>query len=129
MAETRRRRNRSATFEGPSWDMRSCCIEPLCNVHVAADEVVFTADLPNITPDTIKVEQVSKRTLEIKAEMKRKIHFKEFGITHRQGEFQFFWCQTHIPVPVGTKKMKKEFKRGILEVHLPRKKGYLIKVE
>ena len=129
MTEARRRRRRLTVAERPSWDVRSCCLEPLCNVHVAADEVVVTADLPNIAPETIKVEQVSKRTLEIKAEMKRKIHFKEFGITHRQGEFQFFWCQTHIPVPVGTKKMKKEVKRGILEVHLPRKKGYLIKVE
>jgi HSP20 family molecular chaperone IbpA len=96
---------------------------------VTADEVLVTADLPNADPEKIKVEQVSKRTLEIKAEMKRKIHFKEFGITHRQGEFQFFWCQTRIPVAVDAKQMKKEFKRGILEVHLPRKRRDLIKVE
>jgi HSP20 family molecular chaperone IbpA len=129
MAETRRRRRRSTVAERPSWDIRTCCIEPLCNVHLTADEVLVTADLPNADPEKIKVEQVSKRTLEIKAEMKRKIHFKEFGITHLQGEFQFFWCQTHIPVDVDAKQMKKEFKRGILEVHLPRKRRDLIKVE
>lgn len=122
MAETRRRRKRSATFEGPSWDTRSCSIEPLCNVHVAADEVVVTADLPNADPEKIRVEQVGKNTLEIKAEMKRKIHFREFGITYIQGVFQFFWCQSFIPVPVDANRMRKEFKRGILEVHLPRKK-------
>ena len=115
--------------ERPSWDTRSCCIEPLCSVFVAADEVVVTADLPNTNPDTIKVEQVNKDTLEIRAEMKRKVRFEEFGITHRKGEFSFFRCQTHIPVAVDAKRMKTQFKRGILEVHLPRKKGVRIKVE
>jgi HSP20 family molecular chaperone IbpA len=118
-----------AMAERPSWDLRSCCIEPLCSVFVAADEVVVTADLPNTDPNTIKVEQVNKDTLEIRAEMKRKIRFDELGITHRQGVFQFFRCQTHIPVPVEVKRMETKFKRGILEVHLPRKKGYRIKVE
>jgi len=113
----------------PSWDLRSCCVEALCNVSVTPDEVVVTADLPNTNPDTIKVEPITKELLEIKAEMKRKVRFNEFGITHRQGEFQFFCCQTRIPVPVDTKRMKTQFKRGILEVHLPRKKGYRIKVE
>ena len=129
MVETRRRRRRLTVAEKPSWNIKSCCIEPLCNVHLTGDEVIVTVDLPNTDLEKIKVEQVSKNTLEIKAEMKHKIHFKEFGITYRQGEFQFFWCQTYIPVPVDAKRMKKEFKRGILEVHLPRKKGYQIKVE
>jgi len=115
--------------EHPSWDLKACCIEPLCSVFVAADEVIVTADLPNTNPDTIKVEPVTADLLEIRAEMKRKISFEEFGITHRQGEFQYFRCQTHIPVLVDMKRMKTKFKRGILEVHLPRKKGYRIKVE
>lgn len=116
-------------FERPSWDARSCCIEPLCSVFVAPDEVVVTADLPNTRPDTIKVEQVDHDTLEIRAEMKRKVSFEEFGIAHRKGEFSFFHCQTRIPVAVDAKRMKTQFKRGILEVHLPRKKGYRMKVE
>jgi len=118
-----------AYAERPSWDTRSCCLEPLCSVFVTPDEVIVTADLPNTNPDTIKVTPVSPDTLEIKAEMKRKIRFDEFGITHRQGEFTFFRCQTNIPVPVNMDRIKTEFKRGILEVHLPRKKGYRIKVE
>jgi len=115
--------------ERPSWDLKSCCIEPLCNVSVTPDEVVVVADLPNTNPDTIKVEQVNHDTLEIKAEMKRKIRFNEFGITHRQGEFQHFRCLSHIPVLVDAKRMKTTFKRGILEVRLPRKSDYKIRVE
>jgi len=119
----------AATPERPSWDLNSCCVEALCNISVAADEVMVTADLPNTDPDTIKVEQIDQDTIEIKAEMKRKVRFNEFGITHRQGEFQFFRCQVHIPVSVDVKQMKTKFKRGILEAHLPRKKGYKIEVE
>jgi len=119
----------STWVERPSWDLQSCCLEPLCSVFVSVDEVVVTADLPNIDPKNIKVEAVEEDIIEITAKMKRKIHFEDFGITHRQGEFSAFRCQTRIPVPVDIKRMKTKFKRGILEVHLPRKKGYRIRVE
>jgi HSP20 family molecular chaperone IbpA len=119
----------SARMERPSWDIKSCCLEPLCNVFVAADEVVVTADLPNIDPKTINVEATNASTIEIKAGLKRKIRFHDLGITHREGEFTSFRCQTHIPVPVDMKKMEKRFKRGILEVRIPRKKGHRIKVK
>ena len=119
----------SALMERPSWDLQSCCLEPLCSVFVSTDEVVVTADLPNIDPKNIKVEAVGEDLIEITAKMKRKLHFEDFGITHRQGEFSAFRCQTRIPVPVKIKQMKTQSKRGILEVHLPRKKGYKIRVE
>lgn len=116
-------------IERPTWNVESCCLEPLCSVFVTPDEVIVTADLPNINEETIEVNPVSADALEIRAEMKRKIRFDEFGITHRKGEFQFFRCQTSIPAPVNMEQMRREFKHGILEIHLPRKKGYRIKVE
>ena len=119
----------SAIMERPSWDIESCCLEPLCNVFISAEEVVVTADLPNIDPQTIKVEATNANVIEIKADMKRKIRFDDFGITHREGEFSSFRCHVRIPVPVDTKKMDTTSKRGILEVRIPRKKGYRIKVE
>lgn len=119
----------SARMERPSWDVESCCLEPLCNVFVSPDEVIVTADLPSINPKTIKVEAINANTVEIKAGMKRKIRFHEFGITHREGEFTSFRCQTLIPVPVDMKKIETKFKRGILEVRIPRIKGYRIKVK
>jgi len=120
---------KSAMMERPSWDIKSCCLEPLCNVFVSVDEVVVTADLPNINPKTIKVEAVNANMIEIKAGMKRKIRFHEFGITHREGEFTSFRCHVNVPVPVDMKKMEKKFKRGILEVRIPRRKCYRIKVK
>ena len=119
----------SAVAERPRWDVKSCCLEPLCNVFITIDEAVVTADLPNTDPKNIKVKAVSEDSIEIRAKMKRKLQFDYFGITHRRGEFSSFRCQVHIPVPVDTKQMKIDFKRGVLEVRLPRKKGYEIKIE
>jgi len=113
----------SVVAERPSWDTRSCCLEPLCNVLVAIDEVVVTADLPNTNPKSIRVEAVGEDFIEIRAKMKRKLRFDDFGITHRRGEFSSFRCQVRIPVPVDPEQMKIAFKRGVLEVHLPRKRG------
>ncbi|MGQ9460039.1 MAG: Hsp20/alpha crystallin family protein [Candidatus Bathyarchaeaceae archaeon] len=115
--------------ERPSWDTESCCLEPLCNVFVTPNEVVITADLPNTEPATLKVEAMGEDLIEITAKLKRKMRFDDFGITHREGEFSLLRCQTRMPVPVDTKRMRISFKRGILEIRLPRKRGYEIKVK
>jgi len=117
-----------AIAERPSWDVRSSCLEPLCNVFVTADEVVVTADMPYTEPETVKVEAISEDRLEIGAKMRQKLRFDDFGITHREGEFSSFRCQVRVPVPVNMKRMKVYFKRGILEIHLPRR-SFEIKVE
>jgi len=118
-----------AIAERPSWDARSSCLEPLCNVFVTADVVVVTADMPYTEPETVKVEAIGEDRLEIGAKMRQKLRFDDFGITHREGEFSSFRCQVRVPVPVNMKRMKVYFKRGILEIHLPRRRGHEIKVE
>jgi HSP20 family molecular chaperone IbpA len=115
--------------EHPSWDLRSCCLEPLWEIFVTADEVVVTADLPYTHPETVEVKAVGENIIEISAKMKRSMKFDDFGITHRKGEFSSFRSRVRIPVFVETESMKIHFKRGILEVHLPRRKGYRIKIE
>ena len=113
----------SLISERPSWDTRACCLQPLCNVSVNVDEVVVTADLPNTKPESVRVEAVGEDLIAIRAEMRRKLRFHDFGITHRRGEFSSFRCQVHIPIPIDTEQMKINLKRGVLEVHLPRKRG------
>jgi HSP20 family molecular chaperone IbpA len=116
-------------MERPSWNCRTCTMEPLRNVIVTPTEVVVTVDLPYAEENTIQVKPVSKNVLEISAEMKKKVRLDDFGITHYDGEFQTFHCQTRIPVPVYMDKMEVHFKKGILEVRLPRKHEYEIPVE
>ncbi len=115
--------------ERPSWDIQTHTIEPLCNVSVTPDEVIVTADLPFSEPDSIKVEPVDQKTLEIHSTIKRKVCCNDLGISHQKGEFSTFNCQTRIPVPVDMNKRKGRFKKGILEIRLPRKKGYEIKIK
>jgi len=119
-----------STFpEGPSWNSDACCLHALCNVFITPREVIITADLPNVDPETVKVEVTDENLIEITAEMKKKVRFSDLGIYHRQGEFSSLRCQGRIPVSVDTSKMTISFKGGILEVRFPRKKRCEIKVE
>jgi len=113
----------------PSWNINTNTIEFLCNVDITHDEVVVTADLPFSDPESVRVELLDKGTLEIKARIKRRICCNDLGIIHQSGEFYTFSCKVRIPVPVDMDKKKEKVKKGILEVRLPRKKGYEIKVE
>ncbi|MEM4704715.1 MAG: Hsp20 family protein [Candidatus Bathyarchaeia archaeon] len=113
---------RDRLLERPSWDLKRCTMEPLKDVRVTPTEVVVTADLPLTAKSTVQVKPLDDRTIEISAKMKKKLTFKELGITHHQGEFKQFQCQTSVPVPVQMSKMKVHFKKGLLEVHIPRKR-------
>lgn len=115
--------------ERPSWNFRECTLEPLSNIFVATKEVIITADLPYALSNSVKVEPVNEDRLEITAEMEHKIGFKDWGITHHEGEFSTFSCQTRIPVPVDMENMKTSLKRGVLEIRLPRKRTYKIPVK
>jgi HSP20 family molecular chaperone IbpA len=107
-------------FERPSWNQKASTIEPLRDMIVAPTEVVVTVDLPFTRENTLQVRALDENTIEISAKMKRKMSFKEMGITHHVGEFQRFHFQSRIPVPVQMKKMKIRFRKGMLEVHIPR---------
>ncbi|MEM2111095.1 MAG: Hsp20/alpha crystallin family protein [Candidatus Bathyarchaeia archaeon] len=117
------------SFERPSWDIDSSSLEPLFNVLVATDEVIVTADLPYAKPETIRIDAISEDKIEIVAKMRIKVAFEDFGVAHRKGEFSSFRCQVPIPVPVDLRQARASLNRGILQIRIPRKKGYEIKVE
>jgi len=111
-----------ATFpESPSWNTETCCLQALSNVFVTSREVVVTADMPNIEPETVKVEAVDETLIQITAKMKKKVRFADLGICHRQGEFSALRCQDRIQVGFDSEKMKIAFTGGIIEVRFPRK--------
>jgi HSP20 family molecular chaperone IbpA len=119
-----------STFpEGPSWNTETCCLQALSNVFITPREVIVTADLPNIEPETVKVEAVDENLIAITAKMKKKVRFADLGIYHRQGEFSSLRCQSRVHVAIDVEKIKISCKGGILEVRFPRKKRYEIKVE
>lgn len=116
-------------MEKPSWDISSQSLEPLCDVYVGLDKVVVTADLPKVNPESIKITGLRDDLIEITAKMRTKVRFEDLGVTHRKGEFTCFCCRVQLPVPVDISKAKARYIKGILEITLPRKKGYEIKVE
>ena len=116
-------------LERPSWDINAHSLEPLFDVSVSSDKVIVTADLPKVDPENIRISRISDDIIEITAKMRVKINFEDLGVTHRKGEFSYFSCRVPLPVPVDTSRAKARFKRGILEITLPRKRGYEIKVE
>ena len=109
--------------EDPNWNIETCCLQALSNIFITPREVIITADLPNIKPETIKVEVLDENVIEITAKMKEKVRFADLGICHRQGEFSYLRCQSHLDVAVVIERMKFSCKKGILEMRLPRKKN------
>jgi HSP20 family molecular chaperone IbpA len=112
----------SAAFgERPSWNLRECSLEPLREMVVTPKEVLVTVDLPFTNKNGVKVKPVGNSFLEISAKLNKIVRLDDLGVTHRRGEFQRYHCQLRIPVPVNMKKMAVNYKKGMLEVHLPRK--------
>ena len=93
----------SAFPEDPSWNTETCCLEALSNVFITPREVIVTADLPNVKPETVKVEKVDENLIEITAKMKKKVRFTDLGIDHRHGEFSLLRCQGRLDVAINEK--------------------------
>jgi len=116
-------------FEKPSWDLETRSLEPLFNISVTPDEVIVTADMPYVDPETVEIERLDEDLIEVSAKMRVKVTFRDLGIRHREGEFSCFRCRVPLPVPVEVGKARIRVRRGILEIRLPRKRGYRIEVE
>jgi HSP20 family molecular chaperone IbpA len=112
---------REVFTERPSWNLRNGSIEPLRDMMITPKEVLVTVDLPFTSKSTVRVEPVGGNALEITAKMKRKIRLDDLGIAYCRGEFQKFHSHLLIPVSVNIKKMDVKYKKGILEIHIPRK--------
>jgi len=113
---------RETLTEKPCWDLKNCAIEPLRDITIMPKEVIVTVDLPYARKETVQVKAVDATSLEIFAEMKRKIRLNELGVTYRKGIIQRFHGWIRIPVTVNMDKMKIQNKKGILEIKLPRKR-------
>lgn len=105
----------------PSWNLKDCTMEPLREINMTATEVIVTVDLPLTQESAVQVRPTDN-SLEISAKMRRKLHLHELGISYHRGEIQKFQCHIRIPVPVNMDKMSIKYKKGMLEVHMPRKR-------
>ena len=109
------------TAETPSWNLRNCSIEPLREITVTPTEVLLTVDLPYTLKDSVKVKSIGASGLEVSAQMKKKVKLDDLGVKHCKGVLEKFHCHVRIPVQVDMGKMNVHYKKGILEIRLPRK--------
>ena len=107
---------------GSGWNAATSTIQPLYNLFVAADEVVLTVDLPYANQKSVKLKLPTKDSIEVFAATTKRITFHDLGARHRHGEFTSYHTIIRMPVPVNEKRATRKFKKGLLEVHLPRTK-------
>jgi HSP20 family molecular chaperone IbpA len=110
-----------ASMERPSWNQKNGTMEPLRDIMVTPKEVIVTVDLPYSQENSVRVKPLDRSTIEVSSRMRRKVRFDDFGITHYRGVFHTFHCLTRIPVPVHMSNMEIRFKKGILEIRMPRR--------
>jgi len=103
-----------------SWNEDSQSIEPLYNISVGSSEVILTVDLPYVNQEAVTLKVPADDTVEIQANTKRQITFADLGVRHRGGQFKCYHARIHMPVAVVESGMTSKFKRGVLEVRLPR---------
>lgn len=108
-------------FFKPSWDIECCALEPLMDYEITKDEVIATFDLPNVEKENIEVH-CSEKSIEIEAEMTKKVAFKKWGTKYHQREFSSLRKSIHLPISIIPEKANAEFKQGMLKITAPRKR-------
>ena len=111
----------SLTSFSPSWDNELCCLQPLMDYRITKDEVILTADLPNVDKENIEINATDD-SIEIEAKMKSEVKFEKWGTTSFQKTFQYFHKILKLPVKINTDDIKANFKKGILQINAPIKR-------
>ena len=93
-------------------------------------EIVLTAELPGIKKDKIHLDILGNQ-LTISIENKE-VNVEEDEINHvfSRRQFQQHMSRTiSLPKPINEKKVKAQYRDGLLEIHIPHKKGKVINID
>jgi len=116
-------------FIYPMFDLRSRSLEPLVDVREEVDEIVVTVDLPYVRSKEDIDVRFSGGQLIIEARMCRHVRYPVMGGC-RDAEFNRFRTSIPLPNDVEIEGAKAVFRRGILEVRIPRRvRRFRVKVE
>ena len=114
----------------PLMDVEQRCLEPLVDVRETHDSIIVTADLPYVNrKDNIDIRLLEK-SLEIRAKTSKPICFERWGTVQRRTHFNEFRKTVKLPTDVDSEGVKATFRRGILQIVMPKKvKKTQIKVQ
>ena len=85
------------------------------------DEIVLRADLPGLDEKDIEV-RVQDHTLTIQGERKEEKEDKKENYYYSERSYGAFVRSVMLPTTVEADKIRATFKKGVLEVHLPKAK-------
>lgn len=92
---------------------------PPVNIWSDDDEIVMTAELPGVNPDDLDIS-VQNNTVTIRGERKTEKLADESQYIRRERGAGTFTRSFRLPMRVDESKVKAEYRRGILELTLPR---------
>lgn len=93
--------------------------QPTVDLYEDKDEIVVKAELPGIDKDNIEVN-LTDHTLTIKGEKKKEEEVKEENYYKSERSYGSFVRTLDLPKEVHADKVKASFKKGVLEVRLPK---------
>ena len=92
---------------------------PAVDVEQTPAEIVFTFDLPGMSPDDVKIE-LHDRTLTVSGSREQKRDGAHEGFHTRERVFGQFGRTFTLPYAVEPGKIRAGFEKGELHVHVPR---------
>jgi HSP20 family protein len=105
----------------PGWGEREAVWAPAVDMVDHKDELVLRADLPGLDEKDIDVT-VQDGTLTIRGERKEEKEEKKEDYYYAERRYGAFARSLTLPAGVEPDKVKAVFKKGVLEVHLPKAK-------
>jgi HSP20 family protein len=104
----------------PAWsEERGYPWTPAVDMADEKDEIVVKVDLPGLDQKDIEVT-VQDGTLTIRGERKEEKEEKREDYYYAERSYGAFLRSLPLPKGVGADKVKATFKKGVLEVHLPK---------
>jgi HSP20 family protein len=103
------------------WSDRECVWAPAVDMIDHDDEIVLRADLPGLDEKDIEVT-VQDGTLAIRGQRKEETEEKKEDYYYSERSYGAFARTLTLPATVEADKVKATFKKGVLEVHLPKAK-------
>jgi HSP20 family protein len=105
----------------PAWSGEERGWMPAVDMVDEKDEIVVKADLPGLDQKDVEVT-VQDGTLTIRGERKEEKEEKKEGYYYAERSYGAFVRSLPLPRGVEADKVKATFKKGVLEVHLPKAK-------
>ena len=105
----------------PAWSSEERGWMPAIDMVDQNDEIVVKADLPGLDEKDIEVT-VQDGTLTIRGERKAEKEEKKEDYYYAERSYGAFMRSLPLPRGVDADKVKATFKKGVLEVHLPKAK-------